>query len=94
MPQRIEILRGMAMMKRRIFERGSEEYQDATRVLQKAEAMSDRFYGQRSQTSADIKRQFSLCTPNPRSEQKVFFVGAQTTSASSASSLGWWSTAS
>ena len=76
-PQRIEILRGMAMMKRRIFERGSEEYQDATRVLKKAEAMSEKFYGQHSQTSADIKRQFSLCTPNPGSEQGKFFVDAR-----------------
>lgn len=60
MPQTIEILRGMGMMKRRIYESGSEEYEDGTRVLRDAEEMSDRFYGPRSQTSQDIKRQFSL----------------------------------
>ena len=47
------------MMKRRIAVRGSEEYEDGTRVLGRAEAMSDRFYGPQSQTSKDIKRQFS-----------------------------------
>ena len=57
-PQRIEILRGVAMMQCRIAERGSKAYEDGMRVLKESAELSDRFYGPQSQTSTDIKRQF------------------------------------